>query len=267
MMTEVPHSQCSRCHCHRSLDLFLNDKGRRLKTCKNCRDKFKCSYDNCSYSSSENKTLVRHINMVHLKIKDKVCPFKQCEFKCTMDYDLKRHIKTIHLDIRDVKCPHDCDYKCSYNSDLQKHIKAIHLKIKDNVCPNNHCDYKSSTKWSLTSHLKTCGIKHIDSHGDLSIKNTLSDMGVKYEYNSIHIPLKERFDFIIKTDNEPLFIEYDGKQHFDNNNTDIITQDKLKDDFCSDNGFLIKRISYKQFENIHSIVVGFIRDNTDWGYE
>jgi hypothetical protein len=35
---EVKHEQCPRCHTWRTLDLFLNDKNRKLKTCLKCRD-------------------------------------------------------------------------------------------------------------------------------------------------------------------------------------------------------------------------------------
>ena len=35
---EVKHEQCPRCHTWRTLDLFLNDKSRKVKTCLKCRD-------------------------------------------------------------------------------------------------------------------------------------------------------------------------------------------------------------------------------------
>ena len=35
---EVKHEQCRRCHTWRTLDLFLNDKNRKVKTCLKCRD-------------------------------------------------------------------------------------------------------------------------------------------------------------------------------------------------------------------------------------
>ena len=35
---EVIHEQCPRCHTWRTLDLFLNDKSRKVKTCLKCRD-------------------------------------------------------------------------------------------------------------------------------------------------------------------------------------------------------------------------------------
>ena len=38
MMEEIKHDKCGRCKCWRTPDQFLNDKGRKLKTCLNCRD-------------------------------------------------------------------------------------------------------------------------------------------------------------------------------------------------------------------------------------
>ena len=40
---EVAHTKCNSCKCYRSADLFLNAKGRRLKSCTTCRDKRKKS--------------------------------------------------------------------------------------------------------------------------------------------------------------------------------------------------------------------------------
>jgi len=31
-------SKCTRCRCYREPQSFLNAKGRKLKTCQNCRD-------------------------------------------------------------------------------------------------------------------------------------------------------------------------------------------------------------------------------------
>jgi hypothetical protein len=41
---EVKHEKCNRCKCWRTVELFLNDKGRRLKTCTVCRERSKKAY-------------------------------------------------------------------------------------------------------------------------------------------------------------------------------------------------------------------------------
>jgi hypothetical protein len=34
---EIEHFKCARCKCFRLPELFLNDAGRKLKTCEKCR--------------------------------------------------------------------------------------------------------------------------------------------------------------------------------------------------------------------------------------
>ena len=41
MMSEIEHQKCSCCKCYRPLEQFLNDKGRKLKSCQKCRTKQK----------------------------------------------------------------------------------------------------------------------------------------------------------------------------------------------------------------------------------
>jgi hypothetical protein len=57
---EVKHEQCRRCHTWRTLDLFLNDKNRKLKTCLKCRDtekknryKHKCEHNRVKSNCKE----------------------------------------------------------------------------------------------------------------------------------------------------------------------------------------------------------------------
>jgi hypothetical protein len=40
--------------------------------------------------------------------------------------------------------------------------------------------------------------------------------------------------------------------------------DKLKNDFCSDNGHSLLRIPYTQFGNIPQLLTDFICENTTW---
>ena len=68
-------------------------------------------------------------------------------------------------------------------------------------------------------------------------------------------------------DEKFVFIEFDGRQHFEpvnfggisdeqanKNFEDLKTCDKLKDDFCKENGYKMIRICYKDFPNILSIL-------------
>ncbi|MHC4236792.1 MAG: hypothetical protein ACYSSM_00775 [Planctomycetota bacterium] len=113
--------------------------------------------------------------------------------------------------------------------------------------------------------------------------DVLDKMEIKYEYNSSYMvkgkkPL--RWDFIITGYEKRLFIEYDGKQHFEPVTFGGISQDKaqkafkrqqrydnIKNTFCSDNDHPLLRIPYKKFGAISQLVTEFITNHTDWGAE
>jgi hypothetical protein len=213
-----------------------------LKTCIQCgEERFKCDQDRCNYKCSSNARLQVHIKAVHDKIKDHECP--------------------------------DCDYKCTRNAHLQLHIKTVHDKIKDYECPD--CEFKSSTNTGLQVHINTCtGLRNISS-GEFKIIQCLEELGFfedeDYRYNSTLSELTKycgktlRFDFIFIL--FLIVIEYDGEQHERPVRFGGISQeeaeekfqktkdyDKLKDDFCRDNGYKMVRISYKDYPNILSIL-------------
>ena len=164
---------------------------------------------------------------------------------------------------------------------MSEHIKQVHTKIKDFHCST--CDYKCCKKGDLQRHIKICVGDEVGSSGEVKIKKVLNEIKIDYEYSTTHEVRSEkellRWDFVINGD-EPLFIEYDGKQHFEPVKFGGISQekaseafrkqkkyDKLKDDYCNDNGYLLLRIPYTEYENIEKLVVEFIRDNTNWGCE
>lgn len=312
--TKQETQKCSRCKSTILLSYFSkNRKGEYYKTCDACREKkrkkFKCSQ--CDYTCGHNSTLKTHVKVVHSKIKDAQClqccvkfstngylnhhvktvhskvknhQCPQCSNKYTFQAGLRKHIKQVHDKVKDYKCS-QCDYECSTNVSLKQHIKRVHDKIKDFECDN--CEYKSSTKAHLQRHIKACNGGERGSAGECKIKKVLNEMRVEYEYDSTY-KVKDKnmlkWDFIITgweysgINDDPIFIEYDGKQHFEPVNfggmSDEKAQkafmkckahDKIKDDFCTDNGYLLLRIPYTQYENIEALVVQFIRTNTNWG--
>ena len=152
-------------------------------------------------------------------------------------------------------------------------------KLCSTVLNCNKCGHETASKSSMKNHIKICVGDEVGSSGEVKIKKVLNEMKIEYEYDSSYeVRSKKsllRWDFIIKTNEEPLFIEYDGKQHYE-----AITfwggeeafkktkeYDKLKNDYCNDNGYLLLRIPYTEYEHIEKLVVEFIRDNTNWGYE
>jgi hypothetical protein len=113
--------------------------------------------------------------------------------------------------------------------------------------------------------------------------NVLDNMEIKYEYNSTYVVRGNnllRWDFMITDYGKRLFIEYDGRQHFEPVNWGNISQDKaqevfercqrydnIKNTFCSDNDHPLLRIPYKKFGAISQLVTEFITEHTSWGAE
>ena len=110
------------------------------------------------------------------------------------------------------------------------------------------------------------------------------EMKIKCNYNSSYKVKSEksllRWDFHIEYENKHLFIEYQGKQHYQAVCFGGISQekaekafekqkihDKLKDDFCKENDYPILWIKYTEFGEINKLVADFIIKNTNWGIE
>jgi hypothetical protein len=259
--------KCDKCDykCSRKIDLK-----RHIKAVHDKIKDFEC--DKCEFKCCTNGELKIHIKAVHDKIKDFECD--KCEFKCSQSSGLTEHIKAVHDKIRDFKCD-KCNHICSNKANLQSHIKQVHDKIRDFDC--DKCDYKCSHKYHLTAHIKTCTGKSNLSSGEFKLQKILTEMKVDFTKGSYELRNPKtksllQWDIIIKTDSDPLFIEYDGRQHFQEVKAwgkleYVQYRDKLKNDYCNDNGYLLLRIPYTQYENMEALVVEFIRDNTDWGYE
>ena len=116
----------------------------------------------------------------------------------------------------------------------------------------------------LGNHLKrgnirSCGcIKY--SIGEENIANILSTNNIKFirEYHPENLERKLRFDFYIDNDN-PYFIEFDGKQHFTSQTTwstteeefnDLCKRDIIKNNYCFQNKIPLIRIPYNHRDKI-----------------
>lgn len=272
-MSENKMFKCDEC------DKMFSTKGnlkQHIKAVHNKIKDFKC--EECDFVCSINGSLKRHIKMVHLKIKDKKC--EECDYTCSTNGSLKQHIKAVHTKIKDFKCK-ECYYTCSTNGNLKKHIKIVHNKIKDFKC--NECNYIFYTNGHLKRHMKTCTGELNCSSGEFQVMKTLDDMKITYKYNeSYEVKAKKflRWDFIIEIDNKKLFIEYNGRHHYEPvefggisiekaeiNYKKQIKHDKIKDNYCKLNNYPLLWISYKQFGEINKLVSDFIINNTTWGFE
>ena len=240
--------------------------------------KIKCDQCNAEYSS--NGALQKHIKTIHNGIKDFACP--ECDYKCSEKGNLKQHIKLIHERIKDVICE-ECNAKFSFNTTLRRHIKNVHSKLKDFGC--SECNYRCTSNSYLRRHMKICtGVDNCSS-GEFRIKEVLSKMKIEYQHDST-FELKGdkncylRWDFIINTDETKLFIEYDGRQHFEPQRFGGISKeraqenfercqihDALKNKFCEDNNYKLLRIPYTKYGEIEDLICEFMIENASWGYE
>lgn len=231
---------------------------------------FECDRENCDFSCSQSSKLQQHVKQVHDKIKNFECP--NCDYKCSQNGNLQRHVKFVHHKIKDIKCP-NCDYTCSRNGNLKKHIKNVHEKIKDFEC--SKCDYKCSSNGDLQKHIEICtGLRNISS-GEFKMIECFEELGFYEDEDYIHDSTfselttscgkRLRFDFMFI--NHKRVFEYDGEQHIrpvkfggmsqeqaEENFQKTVENDKLKDDFCKNNGYKMVRISYKDYPNILSIL-------------
>jgi len=256
--------------------------GRMNRHIKMVHDKIKdIECNQCEYTCSTNSDLKQHIKRVHDKIKDIKC--NQCEYKCFRNGDLKKHIKAVHDQKKDIKC-NQCDYTCCANGRLKQHIKAVHDRIKDIKC--NQCEYTCSSNSNLKQHIKICTGGRVGSFGEVKIKDILDGLNINYIYNQTNAELSQycgrslRFDFEINMDEKTLFIEYDGRQHFEPIRFGGISEeqayknfkkqkrhDKYKNRFCNDNGYKLLRIPYTEVLHIEKHIIDFLKEHTTFGFE
>jgi phage host-nuclease inhibitor protein Gam len=222
-------------------------------------------------------------DVIYRRSRELVYSCQQCEYVSKRLADLKRHVKDVHDKIRDLKC-HICDYKSSQSSNLKQHIKTVHSKIKDLEC--HICDYKTADSSNLRTHIKTCTGGRVGSAGECQIENRLREMRVdEFTMRTSH-ELKNgagnwlEWDCIVKHGGKTLFLEFDGRQHFepvkfggmsDEQAIEALEKtkahDELKNQYCRDNGYPLLRIPYTEFANIGLRVVEFMCRNTNWGIE
>ena len=247
--------KCNRCKVNLKLDEFkLKRNGQHMKFCMVCNAK----------RVKSRKT--------YPSLKPIKCD--QCDMVCCAVSGLKVHVKQVHDKIKNHACP-NCEYKCSTMGDLNKHVKSVHNKIKDYECTN--CEYKTSYVSDLCRHVKICTGEETCSAGEFKLRRILDEMGIEWTSGSHEIrnPLTGcllKWDIIIWQFGEPVYIEFDGQQHFK-----MVTcwggqlafdalqaRDKLKDDYCKDEGYLLLRIPHTEYLNMEAIVVDFIQSNTCW---
>ena len=146
---------------------------KELKVVINKLEELSCNL--CNYSTFLKHDLAQHIVTAHnsngITITKK--PREPTNFECSLcDYQtpagsrLSRHVNAVHLQIRDFSCP-QCQYQSSYKVGLQKHIKTKHNEVsmakesekelkpvleRLKLWPCNQCHYTTVVKEELMDH-------------------------------------------------------------------------------------------------------------------
>lgn len=143
-------------------------------------------------------------------------------------------------------------------------ILSSYLRAIDKILIDFNCGHKPN--WITPSGLKQnqgCPICN-ESKGEKVIRSYLENNRIEFiqehRFSNCRHKLPLPFDFYIPDYN--LCIEFDGRQHFESfdhfggENELKITQkrDKIKNDYCKDNGINLLRIPYWELDNIEKIL-------------
>jgi ribosomal protein L37AE/L43A len=228
---------------------------------KEIKQKLKCNCieDNENYTNSiKHKNIIplqKYVNIrTHIKHKCLVCntefisspkSVKSSKWGCPScsgkKFNKEAYIKKLPNDIILI------DDK--YNGTDKKHLHKCLT-----------CNNVWNTKPNYILHMNTGCPNCASSKGEKEISLFLESIDLEYtkEYN---ISIKDRtykFDFFIPS--LDMFIEYDGIHHFESldyfggeeSYKKIVLYDKIKNNWCKENNFILLRISYK--ENIKDVL-------------
>ncbi|MBP0725945.1 hypothetical protein J5Y03_12260 [Bacillus sp. RG28] len=87
----------------------------------------------------------------------------------------------------------------------------------------------------------------------------------EYWFPDLKLQKPLRFDFVIFSNNRLLFLlEYDGEQHFEEKSgfgdyEKVSISDRMKNEYYNEKGIPLFRISYKEKNNIESIIKGLLK--------
>ena len=100
---------------------------------------FNCYYDFCGKSFSSKYNFVRHINSVHLEIKE--CQCETCGKLLSNKFILREHMNS-HLKLKPIKCPYlGCNMAFSRATTLCLHTKTH--SSNEVMIPNRKKPYDS----------------------------------------------------------------------------------------------------------------------------
>ena len=132
----------------------------------------------------------RHVERIHLAIKNKQCP--RCDMKFYEKRDLQRHIEAIHMKIRTI-CPIEGCGKPVVR--LDQHIRVIHgekpaaKQDKSSKCPE--CGAIFSRVYDMTRHRENVhrGLKHFAC--DKCDRKFADKRDLKRHHDAVHLNIKQ----------------------------------------------------------------------------
>ncbi|XP_044739298.1 zinc finger protein OZF-like [Chrysoperla carnea] len=135
---------CNICNKKFKTNLYL----RRHKAKNHFSPKYTCK--NCSKIFKHKDVLDRHISKQHSALikeaRQKIC--ETCGKECT---NLKRHMQAVHLNIKNFKCDY-CDAKFLDNCKKISHEKIMHFNYKRFKC--EYCAKSFAYKPQLINHIR-----------------------------------------------------------------------------------------------------------------
>lgn len=228
---------------------------KRTKTCLVCnqelsKDKFHGKICNsCRYQRETNK--YSHVcELCSKPFNSSIADQKYCSNEC-----LSQHKRDNGKRAFENYCKQLEDYSLVseyFNSATKIKVKHVKCGKTFEVTPNNFKSNQSGCPYCYKSK------------GEMAIAKVLDELKLEYveQYkikeckNKLPLP----FDLAVFSNNQlKCLIEFDGEQHFKpkfGEDNFVITQknDKIKDDYCEENGINLIRIPYTEIKNIPKII-------------
>lgn len=274
-----------------SLTKYIDHKTKIIIICKLCDTVFeqfpgnnlqgysckRCYINNITFSKEEfiNKAIQIHKDKYDYSLVEYVNSFTKIKIKCNICKDIFDQTPDSHFRSNCLNCENIKKRK-TLNEFINKSIK-IH---------NNIYDYKLVEYINSTTLVKKCNNifnqtpnLHYNSgcprcqfsKGELKCQKILErnknvfDIQSQYRFIDCRNKLPLPFDFKIILNNTKYFlIEYQGKQHYEENTffsdslLNIQKRDCIKKTYCKENNINLLVIKYLYFDNIENIINSYI---------
>ncbi|XZH99805.1 hypothetical protein ACSXEK_16500 (plasmid) [Clostridium perfringens] len=143
-------------------------------------------------------------------------------------------------------------------------ILSPYIGAMDKILIDFNCGHKPN--WIIPSSLKRnhgcpiCDESKGEKYVRIYLENNNIDFIQEYRFEDCRYKYTLPFDFYIPDNN--LIIEFDGEQHFEVNGyfggekefKDIKIRDKIKNNYCEDNGINLLRIPYWELDSVEDIL-------------